>query len=58
LTLGYFIRDRAESWRLIRVCGRASEEIVADGLSYEEAVAMYWRKLEELARPQQGELGL
>ncbi len=48
-TTGYFIRGRAEgAWALMAVDHHYRDEIVVDGLSYEDAVALYWRRLEEL----------
>ena len=61
-TVGYYLRTNAvraadttfvcgDRWALIRMDERYNEEIVAEGLSYEDAAALYWRKLEELTAP-------
>jgi hypothetical protein len=48
-TVSYYIRGSAEgAWALMAVDHHYTDKIVVDGLSYEDAVALYWRRLEEL----------
>jgi hypothetical protein len=50
-TVGYYIRGssrEAADWALMAVDHHYTVKIVVDGLAYEDAVALYWRKLEEL----------
>jgi len=49
--VGYYIRGSGERWQLIRQNERYEDEVVANGLSFQEAVALYWRKMAELAAP-------
>ncbi len=62
MSVAYFLRGAGGSWGVIRIYGRAGEEVVDAGLTYDEAVALYEQKLDELRcsppPPVQGELKL
>jgi hypothetical protein len=48
---GYYIRGSGAStddWALVEQDERYAERVVADGLTSEQATALYWRKMAEL----------
>ena len=50
-TVGYYIRGETvddTTWALVRIDDHYNEEIVVGGLSYKDAVALYWEKLATL----------
>jgi hypothetical protein len=49
-TVGYYLRG-CDTWARIRIDETYIKESVVAGLSHEDAVAQYWRKLEELVMP-------
>jgi hypothetical protein len=56
MVVGYYIRG-SDTWALMQTDERYRDEAVVDGLSYEDAVALYWRKMTELAAPESRTVG-
>ena len=48
MIVGYYIRGGAGgAWALVEQDERYNERVVVDGLTSEEATALYWRKMAE-----------